>query len=276
MFDFSCKNTCSPSDPATATVKIDPAVLAAAGKEKPQTGKLIERWEAGGDRFVEVYEEEMGGERLNVGGVKNKDEADQLVKEFEQEKKRREEERRQEAERVDVQAEEARLAREREEQEALERDMAEAEESQRLQNEELEKARLAREEAAKTKEKEQRDRLESEARAAEEKARKLKLASFLKLNGFTQDAKASKKVSEACGLPFTSKTVYPVHVAAEQGDAATLELLIQANADPAQKTSGGKTALELAQKKSKGGSHDAVVKMLGGKASAGGYGGASS
>jgi len=276
MFDFSCKNTCSPSDPATATVKIDPAVLAAAGKEKQQTGRLVERWEAGGGRFVEVYEEEMGGERLVVGAVNHKEEADQLVKEFEQEKKRREEERRQEAERVGAQAEEARLAREREEQEALERARAEAEESERLQSEEWEKARLAREEAAKAKEKEQRERLESEAQAAEEKARRLKLASFLKLNGFTQDAKAPKKVSEACGLPFTSKTVYPIHIAAEQGDAATLELLIQANADPTQKTSGGKTALELAQKKSKGGSHDAVVKILGGKAINAGYGGASS
>lgn len=276
MFDFSCKNTCSPSDPATATVKIDPAVLAAAGKEKQVTGKLVERWEAGGGRFVEVYEEEMGGERLNVGGVKNKEAADQLVREFEQEKKRREDEKRKEAERVAAEAEEARLAREREEQEALERARAEAEENERLQREELERARVAREEAAKAKEKAERERLEAEARAAEEKARKLKLASFLKLNGFTQDPKASKKVSEACGLPFTSKTVYPIHVAAEQGDATILELIIQANADPTQKTSGGKTALELAQKKSKGGSHDAVVKILGGKASSGGYGGASS
>lgn len=273
MFDFSCKNTCSPSDPATSTVKIDPALLAAG---KQQTGKLIERWEAGGGRFVEVYEEETGGERLNVGGVKDKEEADQLVRDFEKEKKRREEERRLEAERVEAQTEEVRLAREREEQVALERARAEAAENERLEREQLEKARIAREEALKAQETAERERLEAEAQAAEEKARRLKVASFLKLNGFGVDVKASKKVSEACGLPFTSKTVYPIHVAAEQGDAAIVELLISANADPKIKTSGGKTALELAQKKNKAGSHDAVLRILGASAPAGtgGYGGA--
>jgi len=269
MFDFSCKNTCSPSDPATSTVKIDPALLAAG---KQQTGKLIERWEAGGGRFVEVYEEETGGDRLNVGGVKNKEEADQVVKDFEKEKKRREEERRLEAERVGAQAEEVRLAREREEQEALERARAEVAENERLEREQLEKARRAREEASKTQEKAERERLEAEAQAAEDKANRSKVASFLKLNGFGADVKAPKKVSEACGLPFTSKSVHPIHVAAEQGDPTILQLLIKANADPTTKTSGGKTAFELAQKKDKAGSHEAVLKIL--QPSTGGYGAA--
>eukprot|EP00930_Biecheleria_cincta_P026146 TRINITY_DN18481_c0_g1_i1.p1 TRINITY_DN18481_c0_g1~~TRINITY_DN18481_c0_g1_i1.p1 ORF type:complete len:273 (-),score=85.26 TRINITY_DN18481_c0_g1_i1:324-1142(-) len=271
MFDCSCKNTCSPSDPATTTVKIDPALLAAA------SGKLIERWEASGGRFVEVYEEKTGGERLKFGGVSDAQQESKLAKEWDQEKKRREVDRQREAERVAARAEEARLAREREEQEVLERERLEAEENARLEQEAMETARRAREEASKAKEKAERERLEREAQLAEEKARQLAIANFLKLNGFPgKDVNAPKKVSEACGLPFTSKTVYPIHVAAETGDATLLKLLIQERADPAQKTSGGKTAVELAQKKSKAGSHEAVLAILGAARSgtSGGYAGA--
>lgn len=263
MFDCACEKTCSPSDPATATVKIDPALLAAA------SGQLIERWEASGGRFVEVYEEKAGGERLKFGGVNDTQQESTLAKEWEQEKKRREEERQREAERVATRAEEARLAREREEQEVLERE-------RQVEREAFEEARRAREEAeaATAQKKAERERLEHEAQLAEEKARRLAIANFLKVNGFvSDDVNAPKKVSEACGLPFTSKTVYPIHVAAETGDATMLQLLIQEKADTAQKTSGGKTALELAQKKSKAGSHQAVLTMLGAEpaSTSGGY-----
>jgi len=271
MFDFSCKNACSPSDPTTATIKIDPALLAAA------SGKLIERWEASGGRFVEVYEEKTGCERLKFGGVSDTQQEGKLEKEWQQEKKRREQERQREAELVGARAEEARLAREREEREVMERDRLEAEEYARLEQEAREAARRAREEASKAKEQAERERLEREAQIAEEKARQLAIANFLKLNGFMgKDVNAPKKVSEACGLPFTSKTMYPVHVAAEMGDATLLRLLIEERADPAQKTSGGKTAVELAQKKSKAGSHEAVLAILGAAPSgaSGGYAGA--
>lgn len=146
-------------------------------------------------------------------------------------------------------------------------------ENEQLEREALEAARRAREEAAKAQEKAERERLEHEAQLAEEKARRLAVANFLKLNGFMSNVNAPKKVSEACGLPFTSRTLYPIHVAAETGDATMLQLLIQEKADTAQKTSGGRTALELAQKKNKAGSHQAVLTMLGAASSStsGGY-----
>ena len=53
------------------------------------------------------------------------------------------------------------------------------------------------------------------------------------------------------GLPLMSKSVYAIHVAAELGDAAMVEMLIKEGADVSSKTSSGKTAAELAKKKGK-------------------------
>eukprot|EP00441_Pelagodinium_beii_P046435 CAMPEP_0197619538 /NCGR_PEP_ID=MMETSP1338-20131121/542_1 /TAXON_ID=43686 ORGANISM="Pelagodinium beii, Strain RCC1491" /NCGR_SAMPLE_ID=MMETSP1338 /ASSEMBLY_ACC=CAM_ASM_000754 /LENGTH=253 /DNA_ID=CAMNT_0043188517 /DNA_START=69 /DNA_END=830 /DNA_ORIENTATION=+ len=247
---FSCKSTCGPSDPTTDTVRIN---LPTPVENAP----LVERWEVGEGKFVELHE----GQRLVVGAP-TKEEADGLIQQWEEKKaKEAAEAAAEEARLVAVRAEQARLAREKEEQELRERhERAEHERREALRLEEL-----ARHQAQQLAEEEEERLRQAQLKA--EKERQDLLAAFLKRHGFGTDVCGPKQKQEACGLPFLSKTIYPIHCAAELGDAAMVEMLIKEGANPAQKTSGGKTAAELAAKKAKGSSHDAVLRLLGAKSS---------
>ena len=66
-----------------------------------------------------------------------------------------------------------------------------------------------------------------------EKRRHDLVAAFLKQHGFGTDVCGPKQKQEACGLPFLSKTIYPIHCAAELGDAAMVDMLIKEAVDPA-------------------------------------------
>jgi len=90
--------------------------------------------------------------------------------------------------------------------------------------------------------------------------RKTAVMAFLKENGFAT-VTSSKKVM--------MKTTYPLHVAAEAGNAKMVELLIKEGADPEQRTSTGKTAAQVAQaaqakKSSLDDAHDDVLRALAG------------
>jgi len=249
---FSCKSTCGPSDATTDTVRIN---LPTPIEDAP----LVERWEAGEGKFVELHE----GQRLVVGAP-SKEEADKLIEQWQEEKARKAAEAAaaEEARAVAERAEQARLAREKEEQEARERH--ERHERERL--EALRQEALAREQLAEEERRKEEERLR-EAQLKAEKERRDLVAAFLKQHGFGTDVCGPKQKQEACGLPFLSKTIYPIHCAAELGDAAMVDMLIKEGANPAQKTSAGKTAAELAAKKAKGSSHDAVLQVLGCKVS---------
>ncbi|CAJ1402903.1 unnamed protein product [Effrenium voratum] len=133
------------------------------------------------------------------------------------------------------------------------------EERQRLEKEEQqERARL--EELQRQQEEE--ERLHKEAKVQERKAR---VEEFLQANGFTEVAAPKRVQEKMLGVPLMSKTIYAIHVAAELGDADMVEMLMKEGADPMQKTSAGKTPKDLAKKRSKGGSHDAVIQALGQK-----------
>eukprot|EP00440_Ansanella_granifera_P067063 gb/GFBE01072728.1/.p1 GENE.gb/GFBE01072728.1/~~gb/GFBE01072728.1/.p1 ORF type:complete len:265 (+),score=79.91 gb/GFBE01072728.1/:1-795(+) len=255
---FSCRNTCSMSNPTTDTVRFDPKAF--------EESKVVERWEASEGRgWVELHE----GDRLVVGGASNKEQADSLVQEWQEEKQRREQEAAAKAEKkaeearckeqaeVAARVEQARLAREKEEREARERHerAAEAQRQQELRRQELER-----------KEREEQEQRHREAELAAEKHRRELVAAFLKRHGFGIDVCGPKRAQDACGLPFMSKTVYPIHTAAELGDAAMVEMLLKEGASASQKTSGGKTAADLAQKRDKAGSHTAVLQALGAQA----------
>lgn len=84
----------------------------------------------------------------------------------------------------------------------------------------------------------------------------LRLESFLRTHGFS-DAHEGKMT----GCLFKD-LVYPIHVAAELGDVEIIKLLIKANVDLDQKTRRGKTALELARRKDRNGSHLEAVTTL--------------
>merc|ERR1711933_41552 len=101
------------------------------------------------------------------------------------------------------------------------------------------------------------ERLRQEKQREEElrQIRQAKVTSFLKAKGFAS-VNAPKR--------SMVKTTYPIIIAAEAGDPEMVEFLIKEGADPAQKNSSGKTAAEIAKKKNKKGSHDGVLRAVGG------------
>ena len=85
---------------------------------------------------------------------------------------------------------------------------------------------------------------------------------FYKQHGFPG---ANEPRRSGCGV-WAVTTTYPLHCATELADARIAEMLLKAGAILVQKNSSGKTAAQVAQKKSKGGSHDYVLWLLGGNA----------
>lgn len=252
-----CKSACSPCSAGYPTIQVD--------MQEFRQKEFVERFELGGGRFIEKH----GANRLVVGAG-SPEEADRIVEQWEREVVRRAEE----AERLaKEQVEMARLeqaeqeARRRSEEQRRQRQQEEAEraklEEQRRQEEELrrlEEERLQREEA----EKARAQREDEERRLAlkqEEDARKEALSRFYLQNGFTDKNDPRRG---GCAICKASET-YPLHVAAEQRNATIVEMLLKDGANATLKNSSGKTALQVAQKMNKAGSHDAVVRILGGE-----------
>ncbi|CAE7228830.1 VAC14, partial [Symbiodinium sp. CCMP2456] len=134
----------------------------------------------------------------------------------------------------------------------------EAEERRRKEQEEAQRARLE----AEQREKEAKEAAEAEKAAAEqaEKTRQEELAqhknevmAWIKKQGFTGINNAKKS--------FFSST-YPLHKAAEVGNAKMVKLLLEQGANPALKNSAGKTAQEVVLQKKKGESHKEAVKRV--------------
>lgn len=223
---FSCR-ACVPRDKDADTVKVSVADIEAR--------EVIERWDAGEGRFVELRE----GDRLLVGAP-TREVADQLVEAWRERRDRKQK---------------SSSALDEEERES---EKAKAEEEQRLREEkEAEEERERQAELERQKEEEARVR-----RDAKVQERKQRVDDFLKTHQFT-DVETPKRAQEkVLGVPLMSKSVYAIHVAAELGDAAMVEMLIKEGADPKQKTSTGKTAADLAKKKGKSGSHDGVLTAL--------------
>ena len=68
---------------------------------------------------------------------------------------------------------------------------------------------------------------------------------FLKNHGFSDVCEP--RTPAGC-MVFTVETVYPIHVAAEKGDCDLVRMLLAAGADPLQRTSRGRTAVDFAVK----------------------------
>merc|ERR1719188_753287 len=127
------------------------------------------------------------------------------------------------------------------------------EESRRCREEEEAAARRAEEQQAK--EREEAERAEMERAAEEERSCQEELATFLAAHKFKGVAAAKKSLL---------KTTYALHCAAELGNERVVEGLLSARAEPGQKDSKGKTAVQIAQRKDRQGSHAAVLRVLGG------------
>mmetsp|Transcript_52112 Transcript_52112/g.63823 ORF Transcript_52112/g.63823 Transcript_52112/m.63823 type:complete len:172 (+) Transcript_52112:116-631(+) len=81
------------------------------------------------------------------------------------------------------------------------------------------------------------------------------------LNELGNPSKISKCLSFLC-ISESHQFHRPVHVAAYHGDAYILRLLLQARADPSQKTEKGETALDIAMERNLKGSHEDVMAVL--------------
>merc|ERR1712113_676630 len=89
----------------------------------------------------------------------------------------------------------------------------------------------------------------------------MKVGTFLREGSFPGINETRSNGWTLCKAP----TFYPLHAAADVGDAQMVAMLLKEGADPTLQTSVGKTALNIAEDRDRDGSHDAVVRLLGGK-----------
>lgn len=214
---FSCSGACSGSDPTSDTVKVDPALLAAQGKDKE-----------------------------NVQPKQAPEKAHEAQKAWEEQRKREEQElkaaaerrRLEEAAKRQREEEEARLRREEAaaaEREAAERTRMEEAASARLKEAERqaeEKARASREAAEKAR---------AEREAAEKEEKRLageKVAAWCKKNGFVNMTTQKKT--------FMHGSKFPLHKAVSNKDVDMVKLMILLGVDTTAKNSKGQTAADLA------------------------------
>eukprot|EP00434_Breviolum_minutum_P022421 symbB.v1.2.019791.t1/scaffold1637.1/size108073/1 len=234
---FSCKACVPRSDRDADTVRVNVTDI--------DTREVIERWDKGDGRFVELRE----GDRLLVGAP-TREIADQLVQEWKEQRQGKEGKDSKEASSTEAEAEPEISAAEEEERQERQRKEKEAYEAAELERQKAEEERVRNE--AKIK----------EFQSGKGVERKEAVEEFLKQHAFT-DVQTPKRVQEkVLGLPVKSKNVYAIHVAAELADATMVDMLIKEGADSQQKNSAGKTAFDLAKKKAKSGSHDAVLMAL--------------
>merc|ERR1712109_409860 len=66
----------------------------------------------------------------------------------------------------------------------------------------------------------------------------------------------------ACCTIFGATSTYALLQAAELGDAKIVEMMLAEGVSPLQQNSSKKTAMQVAQQKNKGGSHDIVLQVL--------------
>jgi len=98
----------------------------------------------------------------------------------------------------------------------------------------------------------------SRSRDPEREARKKHLRHFLAAAGF----RSVNEPKSAGILSFSRKLTFPLHAAVKKADAEIVELLLWAGADRAKRDSMQATALELARRLDRGGSHAAVIAAL--------------
>jgi hypothetical protein len=138
------------------------------------------------------------------------------------------------------------------------------EEERRLQEEEeakeqawlAEEARLRKEERLRQQQEEEETRRIEAGRLRKE--RQDSINSFCTRYGFDN----LKEPRRAGCTTFGATSTYALLQAAELGDAKMVEMMLEEGASPLQQNNSKMTAMQLATKKNKGGSHDAVLQVL--------------
>jgi ankyrin repeat protein len=90
---------------------------------------------------------------------------------------------------------------------------------------------------------------------AEAEAAKKTVEKFLRARGF-KDLRTPRKAL------FCGPSALPLHVAVEEGHVETVRAMLCCGADKAQKNSAKLSALDLAERRNKHHSHDAIVELL--------------
>ena len=91
------------------------------------------------------------------------------------------------------------------------------------------------------------------------------ISPWLRANNFREMDVNEQQVPSGCFLFKRPESMCPIHVAAKRGHERIINFLLLARADPKQKTSRGRTALEIAQKADKEGafgSHRETLRIL--------------
>mmetsp|Transcript_98511 Transcript_98511/g.195406 ORF Transcript_98511/g.195406 Transcript_98511/m.195406 type:complete len:242 (+) Transcript_98511:63-788(+) len=221
-----CSSVCNPSNPATDSVRIDPSAFAREAAPQNRESDLAEVREA-------EAQQNHTGQTMQELAEQQRREEEEEVERAKMEEQRIKEERRLEAEKRE---EEERLRRHREEQERR------IQEEKQKQERELERIREAK-------------RVEE----TEARARKEALNNFYKQYRFTDVNEPARQAG--CHV-WSKPTTYPLHRAAELDEAGIVQMLLKEGANPRLKDSSGKTALQVARKKSKNGSHNDVLRLL--------------
>mmetsp|Transcript_43249 Transcript_43249/g.78712 ORF Transcript_43249/g.78712 Transcript_43249/m.78712 type:complete len:244 (+) Transcript_43249:102-833(+) len=236
---FSC-TACKPADPTSSTVKVNPALIG-SDKENMNHQQLQSVAEMEAKKRVEQerQEQERAAREREAREKKAREQAEQREA-LRREQERKEVERR-EAEEAERRQREAEAIRQR-----MAAEAAAAEAARKKQEKEQE------EEAQREKE-----RLEQE-RARKEREDNEKVVAFLVSKGYGEDVNAKRKTFR--------KHYYPLHDAVAAHDAELIRVLLAAGADPALRSSSGKTPLERAQKWNTDGSLDQVCSLLEGAA----------
>lgn len=230
---FSCSGACSGSDPTSDTVKVDPALLAAQGKDKENVQPKQAPQKA--HEAQKAWEEQRKREEQELKAAAER-------RRLEEEAKRQREE------------EEARLRREEAaaaEREAAERARMEEAASARLKEAERqaeEKARASREAAEKAR---------AEREAAEKEEKRLageKVAAWCKKNGFVNMTTQKKT--------FMHGSKFPLHKAVSNKDVEMVKLMILLGVDTTAKNSKGQTAADLAASLNKDKSMGPILACL--------------
>lgn len=232
-----------------ATVKVDAAALhSEIDKENDPHGNAMEsaQWKKRNGKAHTMSKEEQECERLFQ-------EKEAEVSRRVAEEQRRVEEQRREMERR-VKEEQERLAREAERRRLLlEQQAREREEKERQLQEMRRQGELKRQQQ----EKERQEKLRLQEEARQKKIKEMddqkKVRTWLQSNGF-------KHVNNLVRKKFLKVT--PLHAAVGQNNPEMVKLLLAAGADPRQFNSKNETALKLAQKLDKNGSHTEIVQAF--------------
>jgi len=225
-----CSAACKPCHPSIDVVKVDMSKLAFAGSAPAS------------EQVSEQPSEQLSEQQHLAAALTTR--LEEVRAEREREEAREREQERQES------LEAAEAARQAEEQRIREQVRL----SQEARKEEARKQReddAACHRACMDAAVEEKKRLHKEQENFEERTRLVR--EFLKQHGFA-GVNTSKR--------FLIGSTYPLHKAAELGDARMVAMLMQEGADPKLKTSWGTTAACVAQKYNKACSHVEVVDML--------------